>query len=148
MAIVTSRIISNTLFCWKKKIQHMKTAQEPRNSPNQKQNAWHLSVQKILLRSCLQITDFVVLGCPIIVLLSDMAEGLLHVISNASVQWSLFSVKSNYPHKKEPRASRLARKVKAALVERLSPLFRSYTNTVSLSTSKRLRLRLGPSTRR
>lgn len=36
----------------------------------------------------------------IIVLLSDMAEGLLHVISNASVQWSLFSVKSNYPHKK------------------------------------------------
>lgn len=29
-----------------------------------------------------------------------MAEGLLHVISNASVQWSLFSVKSNYPHKK------------------------------------------------
>lgn len=126
----------------------MKTAQEPRNSPKQKQNAWHLSVQKILLRSCLQITDFVVLGCPIIVLLSDMAEGLLHVISNASVQWSLFSVKSNYPHKKEPRASRLARKVKAALVERLSPLFRSYTNTVSLSTSTRLRLRLGPSTRR
>lgn len=128
----------------------MKTAQEPRNSPKQKKNknAWHLSVQKIFLRSCLQITDFVVLGCPIIVLLSDMAEGLLHVISNASVQWSLFSVKSNYPHKKEPRASRLARKVKAALVERLSPLFRSYTNTVSLSTSKRLRLRLGPSTRR
>lgn len=125
----------------------MKTAQEPRSSPKQKQNAWHLSVQKILLRSRLRITDFVVLGCPIIVL-SDMPEGLLHVISNASVQWSLFSVKSNYPHKKEPRASRLARKVKAALVERLSPLFRSYTNTVSLSTSKRLRLRLGPSTRR
>lgn len=145
MAIVTSRIISNT-----KNTAHENCPRaQKRSKTKQKQNAWACKLLlKIWLRSRLQITDFVVLGCPIIVLLSDMAEGLLHVISNASVQWSLFSVKRNYPHKKKPRASKLARKVKAALAERLSPLFRSYTNTVSLSTSKRLRLRLGPSTRR
>lgn len=51
-------------------------------------------------------------------LLSEITEDSVllspRVICNASVQWSLFSVKSNYPHKTEPRASRLSRKVHAS----------------------------------
>lgn len=44
-----------------------------------------------------------------------MAEGLLHVISNASVQWSLFSVKSNYPHKKETPCVKARQKSQSCL---------------------------------
>lgn len=48
MAIVTSRIISNTLFCWKKNTAHENCPRAQKQSKTkQKQNAWHLSVQVV-----------------------------------------------------------------------------------------------------
>lgn len=106
---------------------------------------------RISLGSRLGITGFCFIGalCPID---ADNASVVrdhwrlrapsLHVICNASVQWSLFSVKSNYPHKKRsPCASRLSRKKKKKSPRSFSRVdLASPQDTTTLSMSKSLHL--------
>lgn len=68
----------------------------------------------------------------------------LHVICNASVQWSLFSVKSNYPHKKEPLLVRALQKRPRSFNSRGESLLFVWTRPHLLSMSKKSLFR-GPS---
>lgn len=79
---------------------------------------WHLAVAvRISLGARLEITGFLLHWCimhaengSVVSVHGRPGAPLLHVICNASVQWALFLVKRNYPHKTEPRTSRLSTK--------------------------------------
>lgn len=79
---------------------------------------WHLAVAvRISLGASPEITGFLLHRCimhagngSVVSVHGRPGAPLLHVICNASVQWALFLVKSNYLHKTEPRASRLPTK--------------------------------------
>lgn len=82
---------------------------------------WHLAVAvRISLGARLEITGFLLHWCimhadngSVVSVHGRPGAPLVHVICNASVQWALFLVKSNYPHKTELRASRLSTKKKS-----------------------------------
>lgn len=61
----------------------------------------------------------------------------LHVICNASVQWSLFSVKSNYPHKKESLLVRALQKRPRSFSSKGESLLFVWTRPHLLSMSKK-----------
>lgn len=79
---------------------------------------WHLAAAaRISLGARLEITGFLLHWCimhadngSVVSVHGRPGAPLLHVICNASVQWALFLVRSNYPHKTEPCASRLSTK--------------------------------------